>query len=104
MTLHYTAAATVGNAVAGTGEQEEYMAASAQRILETLQGRLNALTGGKQVSGDTDLVADLGLDSLQVMELLMEMEDAFDISIPVNVMADVRTVGELAGAVQVLLA
>jgi acyl carrier protein len=32
------------------------------------------------------------------------MEDAFDISIPVNVMADVRTVGELAGAVQALLA
>ena len=80
------------------------MAVSAQRILETLQDRLNALTGGKAVSGDTDLVGDLGLDSLQVMELLMEMEDAFDISIPVNVMADVRTVGELAGAVHVLLA
>jgi acyl carrier protein len=37
------------------------------------------------------------------MELLMELEDAFDISIPVNVMADVRTVGELAAAVQGLL-
>jgi acyl carrier protein len=80
------------------------MAVSAQRILETLQDRLNSLTGGKAVTADTDLVGDLGLDSLQVMELLMEMEDAFDISIPVNVMADVRTVGELAGAVQVLLA
>ena len=87
----------------GTGELEEYMAVSAQRILETLQARLSDLTGGKQVTGDTDLVADLGLDSLQVMELLMELEDAFDISIPVNVMADVRTVGELAAAVQGLL-
>ncbi|MDD3650131.1 acyl carrier protein [Immundisolibacter sp.] len=79
------------------------MAVSAQRILETLQARLSDLTGGKHVTGDTDLVADLGLDSLQVMELLMELEDAFDISIPVNVMADVRTVGELAAAVQGLL-
>jgi acyl carrier protein len=79
------------------------MTVSAQRILETLQGRLSDLTGGKPVTGDTDLVADLGLDSLQVMELLMELEDAFDISIPVNVMADVRTVGELAAAVQGLL-
>ena len=104
MTLDYTATATAGNAVAGTGEQEGYMGVSAQRILETLQERLSALTGGKHVTGDADLVADLGLDSLQVMELLMEMEDAFDISIPVNVMADVRTVDELAGAVQVLLA
>jgi len=80
------------------------MAVSAQRILETLQGRLISLTEGKSVTGTTDLVGDLGLDSLQVMELLMEMEDAFDVSIPVNVMADVRTVGELVGAVQKLLA
>lgn len=80
------------------------MAVSAQRILETLQGRLSSLTKSRDVTGTTDLVGDLGLDSLQVMELLMEMEDAFDVSIPVNVMADVRTVGELVGAVQKLLA
>jgi acyl carrier protein len=80
------------------------MAVSAQRILETLRGRLGALTGGKEVTGETNLIADLGLDSLQVMELLMELEDAFDVSIPVNVMADVRTAGELAAAVQELLA
>lgn len=80
------------------------MAVSAQRILETLRDRLKPLSGDKEVNAQTDLVGDLGLDSLQVMELLMEMEDAFDISIPVNVMADVRTVGELAGAVQTLLA
>lgn len=80
------------------------MAVSAQRILETLRDRLKPLSGDKEVNAQTDLVGDLGLDSLQVMELLMEMEDAFDISIPVNVMADVRTVGELAGAVKTLLA
>ena len=80
------------------------MAVSAQRILETLRDRLKPLSGDKEVNAQTDLVGDLGLDSLQVMELLMEMEDAFDISIPVNVMADVRTVDELAGAVKTLLA
>ena len=80
------------------------MAVSAQRILETLRDRLKPLSGDKEVNAQTDLVGDLGLDSLQVMELLMEMEDASDIAIPVNVMADVRTVGELAGAVKTLLA
>ncbi|GAB4348887.1 MAG: hypothetical protein Kow0073_02080 [Immundisolibacter sp.] len=79
------------------------MAVGAARILETLMARLSAVTGVDTVTEQTDLVSDLGLDSLQVMELLMEMEDAFDISIPVNVMAEVRTVGELAGAVQALL-
>jgi acyl carrier protein len=79
------------------------MAVGAVRILETLKARLGAVTGSDAVTEQTDLVGDLGLDSLQVMELLMEMEDAFDISIPVNVMAEVRTVGELASAVQALL-
>ncbi|MGK2940979.1 MAG: acyl carrier protein [Immundisolibacter sp.] len=79
------------------------MAVSAQRILETLKERLTSLTEGKDVAADTDLVGDLGLDSLQIMELLMEMEDSFDVSIPVNVIADARTVGDLVLAVQKLL-
>ena len=102
MTLDYTATATAGNSVAGTGEQEGYMVVSAQRILETLQERLSALTGGKHVTGDADLVADLGLDSLQVMELLMEMEDAFDISIPVNTISEIKTIGELVDAIHAI--
>ncbi|WP_372716742.1 acyl carrier protein [Immundisolibacter sp.] len=79
------------------------MAVSAQRILETLKERLTSLTEGKDVAAGTDLVGDLGLDSLQIMELLMEMEDSFDVSIPVNVIADARTVGDLVLAVQKLL-
>lgn len=79
------------------------MAVGTARILETLKSRLGTVTGNDAVTEQTDLVGELGLDSLQVMELLMEMEDAFDISIPVNVMAEVRTVGELASAVQALL-
>ncbi len=79
------------------------MAVSAQRILETLKERLTSLTEGKDVAAGTDLVGDLGLDSLQIMELLMEMEDSFDVSIPVNVVADARTVGDLVLAVQKLL-
>jgi acyl carrier protein len=80
------------------------MAVSAQRILETLQERLTSLAGGKDVGASADLVGDLGLDSLQIMELLMEMEDSFDVSIPVNVIADARTVGDLVDAMQKLLA
>ena len=32
----------------------------------------------------SDLVTDLGLDSLQVLEVVAELEDRFDISIPLN--------------------
>jgi len=45
---------------------------------------------------ETELVADLGLDSMQVMRLLLEIEDYFDISIPVNILPDIRTIRDLA--------
>ena len=48
------------------------------------------------LSEDTHLVADVGLASLQVMELIEHIEDHFDISIPLNILPDVNTVGDLA--------
>ncbi len=55
---------------------------------------------GMTLSEDTDLVADLGLDSLKVMEMLTEVEDRFDISIPLNILEQVRTVKDLAVQLQ----
>ncbi len=54
------------------------------------------------LSETTDLVADVGLSSLEVMELIEKIEDHFDISIPLNILPDVNTVGELAQKVQEL--
>jgi len=45
---------------------------------------------------DTELMGNLGLDSMKVMNLLQEIEDHFDVSIPLNVLPDVRTLGDLA--------
>ena len=44
----------------------------------------------------TELVADIGLDSLQVMHILLEVEDHFDISIPLNIIPSIRTVKDFA--------
>ena len=51
---------------------------------------------GITLSETTDLVADIGLSSLEVMEFIEKIEDQFDISIPLNILPDVNTVGELA--------
>jgi acyl carrier protein len=56
----------------------------------------------RQLEEDTDLVADLGLDSLKVMTLVEEVEDQFDISIPLNVLAHVRTIKDFALQLQQL--
>ena len=55
---------------------------------------------GQAISEDTDLVVDLGLDSLKVMKILESVEDTFDISIPLNVLPDVRTVRDFALQIQ----
>ena len=47
----------------------------------------------------SDLVADLGFDSLQVLELIAELEDRFDISIPLNDVPTTRTVGQVVAQV-----
>jgi acyl carrier protein len=47
----------------------------------------------------TDLADDLRLDSLTMMDLMMELEDQFDVTIPLNAVAEIRTVGDLAAFV-----
>ena len=58
---------------------------------------------GQTLSEETGLVADLDLDSLKVMELLLELEERFDISIPLNIVSDVRTIGDFARQIEQLI-
>lgn len=52
------------------------------------------------IGEDTELTGQLALDSLKVMDLLVAVEDHFDISVPINALADVKTVGDFASVVQ----
>jgi len=52
-----------------------------------------------EISGATNLTSDLTLDSFQVMEFLMEVEDALDLAIDMNKLSEVHTVTDLAGLV-----
>ena len=54
------------------------------------------------LSENTSLVADIGLSSLEVMEFIEKIEDHFDISIPLNILPDVNTIGDLATKVKEL--
>lgn len=43
----------------------------------------------------TDIVDDLGADSLDIVDLVMTLEDEFDLEIPDEDIETVRTVGDL---------
>jgi acyl carrier protein len=55
---------------------------------------------GQQLTEETDMIADLGLDSLKVMKIVETVEDSFDISIPLNILPEVRTVGDFVAQIQ----
>ncbi len=57
----------------------------------------------EQLTAQTSLTADLTLDSVSMMELLVEIEDHFDVGMPLNAMANVHTVQDLANQIKPLL-
>ncbi|RPI44521.1 MAG: acyl carrier protein [Betaproteobacteria bacterium] len=46
-----------------------------------------------------DPEGELGLDSTQAMELIMEIEERLDVSIPVETLADARTFDQLCAGI-----
>ena len=54
---------------------------------------------GKTLTPDTEISTDLNIDSVAVMDFVMEVEDHFDIEIPLNVVSETRSIGELAAVV-----
>ena len=58
---------------------------------------------GFELKAETDLVADLNLDSMKVMDIVAEVEDVFDISIPLNLLPDIRTVEDFASQLQKII-
>ena len=56
-----------------------------------------------ELGEETSLTNEVGLDSVKVMDLMTQTEDHFDISVPLNILPDVRTIGDFAEQLQNLL-
>ena len=54
-------------------------------------------------TAQSELLADLGFDSLQVLELVGELEDHFKIAVPLNDLNHIRTVAQIVGEVRRLV-
>lgn len=52
----------------------------------------------------TSFAGDMEMDSLTVMDLVASMEDEWDIMIPLNMLPDLETIGQVADAVHGLVA
>lgn len=52
------------------------------------------------ITPETNIEQDLGADSLDVVDILMSIEDEFEIEIPDEEIDNIRTVGELVNYVK----
>jgi acyl carrier protein len=68
-----------------------------EELLPELYGIIRGLVAEPPaLNPETDFVKDLGLDSLAVMRLLEQVEDRYDVLVPINLIADIRTLGDFA--------
>ena len=57
--------------------------------------------GGEDVKLEASFVDDLGADCLDVLELMMLLEDNFNVSIPEDETHEIRTVGDAVKYIEV---
>ncbi|MBI5308830.1 MAG: acyl carrier protein [Planctomycetes bacterium] len=68
------------------------MSAIEQKVKEIITKQLGVKA--EQITKETSFINDLGADSLDTVELIMEFEDAFDMNIPDEEAEKIRTVGD----------
>ncbi|MEQ8355215.1 MAG: acyl carrier protein [Kiloniellaceae bacterium] len=56
-----------------------------------------------EITPETDLSADLYMDSVAAMNLVMEIEDNFEIDIPISLLPDVNSLQDLVDVVHAQL-
>ena len=79
------------------------MESTSRSVREGIAAALSQTVGKRiEISDDTNIARDLGLDSLAIMNFIMALEDEYDISIPLDRVAQVETVGDLEKAIEEL--
>jgi acyl carrier protein len=84
----------------GSAAIQQSLALSKDEIFVEIARLLERFRAGDAaITPETVIAEDLTMDSLQVMDLMMELEDRFDVSIPLNLVPEIATVGQLADTI-----
>lgn len=76
----------------------------ANSILAQICGLLEEFNTKKvSLTEETTFATDLELDSLTVMDFVAAMEDHFDIIVPLNVLPDLETVGQVSEVIEKII-
>src|SRR6185295_15367961 len=84
-------------AAAGARHAENVSPAVAQIVMDHV--RAIAKERAKALTLDTNIVTDLGLDSLERLQIANSLEETFGGRFPEDVLAEIETVGEVTAAI-----
>ena len=74
------------------------MSSVEEKVIEIVAEQLGV--DKEKIKPESNFVNDLGADSLDTVELVMELEEEFDISIPDDAAEKIQTVGEAIDHIQ----
>lgn len=92
-----TGTGSQGTNIGGDSEQDPAFTEAAQLVMETVKGVARERAG--EMNLQTNIVVDLGLDSLERMSIASQLEEAYGGTFPTDVLQEIETVGEIANAI-----
>lgn len=57
---------------------------------------------GVELTRATEITKDMEVDSVAVFDLIMEVEDEYEIAFPMEMISEIKTIGELTDTIQSL--
>lgn len=70
----------------------------ASKVIKAIAEQLNKDAGS--ITLENDLVADLGADSLDAVEIIMNLEEEFDVTVPDVDASQIKTVGDIVKLIE----
>lgn len=72
--------------------------ATVEKIKQIIAEQLNKSV--EELTDEKEIVKDLGADSLDVVELLMNIEEEFDMTVPEDVAVNIKTIGDIVKIIE----
>lgn len=72
--------------------------ATIDKVKEIIAKQLNKPV--EEITGDKEIVKDLGADSLDVVEMVMNLEDEFAITVPEDEAVNIKTVDDIVNLIE----
>jgi len=70
----------------------------AEKVKETIAKQLNKPVA--DLTEDKEIVKDLGADSLDVVEMLMNLEEEYGVTVPEEDAVNIKTVGDIIRVIE----